>query len=142
MSYWPTILRLFPYISCTRSVKFSGRSIIVKYTFHALHGTLIDRFWPCSWSFRPRDYSDKIYFGRFWYSHNANITLKICTQVVYVHVFFFENFSLLSQTNLRYEGGGWLPPPPEQINFQHDNKKTRPCLNCNILLLNKRNFKC
>jgi hypothetical protein len=35
--------------------------------------------WPRSRSFRSRDYSDK--------SHNANITLKICTDVVYIHVY-------------------------------------------------------
>ena len=72
----------------TRSVKFLGRSIIVKYTFHALHGTLV---WISPLDRAPGHFGQGIIVIKLilvdFDGHNANITLKICTDVVYIHVY-------------------------------------------------------
>ena len=62
-------------MSFTRSVKFLGRSIIVKYTFHARHGTLVwisllDR---ASGHFGQGIIVVKLFLVDFD-GHNANIT--------------------------------------------------------------------
>ena len=77
----------------TRSVKFLGRSIIVKYTFHALHGTLV-------W-ISPLDRA-LVHFGQGiiviklilvdFDDHNANISIKICTDVFYIHFYVVYKF--------------------------------------------------
>ena len=68
-------------MSFTRSIKFLGQSIIIKYTY----GTLV-------WIF-PLDRAPgqgiiviKLILVDFD-DHNANITFKICTDVVYIHVY-------------------------------------------------------
>ena len=74
----------------TRSVKFLGRSIIVKYTFHALHGTLV---WISPLDRAPGNFGQGIIVIKLilvdFDGHNANITLKICRDVVYnyIHVY-------------------------------------------------------
>ena len=77
----------FTYISFTRSVKFLGQSIIVKYTY----GTLV-------W-ISPLDHA---HFGQGiivvnlilvdFDGCNANITLKNCIDVVYIHVYAVYKF--------------------------------------------------
>ena len=84
-------------MSFTCSVKFLGRSIIVKYTFHALHGTLVGISpHDCA----PGHFSKGIVMLKLllvnFDGHNANITLNICTDVVYIHVSLYKNCSLLS----------------------------------------------
>ena len=75
-------------MSFTPSVKFLGRSIIVKYTFHALHCTLV---WISSLDRAPGHFGQGIIMIKLilvdFDSHNANILLKICTDVVYIHVY-------------------------------------------------------
>ena len=72
----------------TRSVKFLGRSIIVKYTLHTLHGTLV---WIFPLDLAPGHFSQGIIVIKLnlvdFDGHNANIILKICTDVVYIHVY-------------------------------------------------------
>ena len=75
-------------MSFTRSVKFLGQSIIVKYTFHALHGTLV---WIYPLDRAPGHFGQGIIVVKlilvYFDGHNANITLKICPDVVYIHVY-------------------------------------------------------
>ena len=59
-------------MSFTRSVEFLGRSIIVKYTFHALHGTLL---WISPLDRAPGHFGQGIILVVFD-GHNAYITLK------------------------------------------------------------------
>ena len=66
-------------MSFTRSVKFLGQSIIVKYTY----GTLV---WISPLNRAPGNFGQGIILVDFD-GHNANITLKICTDVVYIHVY-------------------------------------------------------
>ena len=75
-------------MSFTRSVKFLGRSIIFKYTFYALHGTLV---WISPLNRAPGHFGQGIIVIKLilvdFDGHNANITLKICRDVVYIHVY-------------------------------------------------------
>ena len=65
----------------------SGRLIIVKYTFHALHGTLV---WISPLDRAPGHFGQGIIVIKLFLvdfdGHNANITLKFCTDVVYIRV--------------------------------------------------------
>ena len=69
----------------TRSVKFLGQSIIFKYTY----GTLV---WISPLDRAPGHFGQGIIVIKLilvdFDGHNANITLKICTDVVYIHVYF------------------------------------------------------
>ena len=73
-------------MSFTRSVNFLGRSIIVKYTFNALHSTLV---WVSPLERAPGHFGQEIIVDYLvdFDGNNANITLKICTDVVYKHVY-------------------------------------------------------
>ena len=71
-------------MSFTCSVKFLERSIIVQYTYGTLVLTSpLDR--------APSHFSQGIIVIKLilvdFDSHNANITLKICTDVFYIHVY-------------------------------------------------------
>ena len=81
-------------MSFTRSVKFLGQTIIVKYTY----GTLV-RISPLDRA--PGHFGQGIIVRKLilvdFDGNNANITLKICTDVDYVHVYVCKNFSLLSR---------------------------------------------
>ena len=68
-------------MSFTPSVKFLGRSIIVKYTY----GTLVWIF-PLDRALGQGIIVIKIILVDFD-GQNANITLKIYTDVVYIHVY-------------------------------------------------------
>ena len=69
-------------MSLTRSVKFLGQSNIVKYTY----GTLV---WISALDRAPGHFGQGIIVIKLilvdFDGHNANITLKICTDVVYIH---------------------------------------------------------
>ena len=71
-------------MSFTRSVKFLGRSIIVKYTY----GTSV---WISPLDRAPGHFGQGIIVIKLilidFGGHNANITLKIFTDVVYIHVY-------------------------------------------------------
>ena len=72
-------------MSFTRSV---GRLVVVKYTFHALHGTL---FWISPLDRAPGQFGQRIIVIKLilvdFDGQNSNITLKICTDVVNIHVY-------------------------------------------------------
>ena len=69
-------------MSFTRSVKFLGQSNIVKYTY----GTLV---WISALDRAPGQFGQGIIVIKLilvdFDGHNANIPLKICTDVVYIH---------------------------------------------------------
>ena len=71
-------------MSFTRSVKFLGQPIIVKNTY----GTLV---WISPLDHAPGHFGQGIIVIKLilvgFDSHNANITLKICTDVVYINVY-------------------------------------------------------
>ena len=71
-------------MSFTRSVKFLGQSIIIQYTY----GTLV---WISPLDRAPGHFGQGIIVIKLilvdFDSHNANITFKICTDVVYIHVY-------------------------------------------------------
>ena len=79
-------------MSFTRSVKFLGQSIIVKYTY----GTLV---WISPLDRAPGHFRQGIIVIKLilvdFDGHNANITLKICTVVVYILFMLCNNFSPL-----------------------------------------------
>ena len=83
-------------MSFTRSVKFVRRSIIVKHTFHALPP--LDR--------APGHFGQGIIVIKLilidFDGHNANITFRVCTDVV-----FSKNIR-----DTRPGGGGQIDPPP------------------------------
>ena len=71
-------------MSFTRSVKLSGQSVIFKYTY----GTLV---WISPLDRALSHFSQRIIMKKInlvdFDGHNANITLKICTDVVYINVY-------------------------------------------------------
>ena len=114
--YWPMNLWLFPNMSLTRWVNILARSKIALYTLVALFVdmTVSGRYGLSATAIMIRLVIK--FFLVNLYINNANIILKNCTHVVYIHVYVV--FSLLSWNPFeiqRCRGRGYMPPRPPPI---------------------------
>ena len=88
----------FPNMNLTRSVKFLGRSIIVKYTFNALHRTLA---WISPLDHSPGHFGQRIIVIKLilvdFDSHIANYLKNLHRCCLYTCLFMLCKNSLLSR---------------------------------------------
>ena len=100
-------------MSFTRLVKFLGRSIIVKYTFYARHGTLV---WISPIDRAPGHFGQGIIVVKLimvdFELHLCKYYFKNCTDVVYTCLCCVKMLASFLEKHLRYEGGGQIDPPP------------------------------